>query len=61
MSSMEQTYLTPSQVAYYLKVNERTVTRWLREGYLRGYKVGKIWRISPKDIQRFIERQSNNI
>ncbi len=56
---IDETLLTPAQVAERLQVNERTVTRWLRDGYLRGYKLGKEWRVSPGDLQRFIERHSN--
>lgn len=57
---MEKTLLTPAQVADSLQVNERTVTRWLRDRYLRGYKLGKEWRISSQDLQHFVERQSNS-
>jgi excisionase family DNA binding protein len=51
--------LTPSQVAERLQLKERTVTRWLRAGYLRGFKLGKEWRVSPEDLRAFIERHAN--
>ncbi len=51
--------LTPTDVANRLQVNERTVTLWLRKGYLRGFKVGKEWRISPDDLQAFLEASAN--
>ncbi len=51
--------LTPTDVANRLQVNERTVTVWLREGHLRGFKIGKEWRISPDDLQAFLEASSN--
>ena len=51
--------LTPSNVADRLQVNERTVTLWLRKGHLRGFKVGKEWRISPDDLQAFLEARAN--
>jgi len=44
----EQTLLTPSQVAERFQIRERTVTRWLREGYLRGFKLAKEWRIGAR-------------
>ncbi len=31
--------LTPGDIANRLQVNERTVTRWLRIGQLRGFKI----------------------
>ncbi len=37
----EMQLLTAVQVAEHLQVDERTVTSWLRQGYLRGFKLGK--------------------
>ncbi len=51
--------LTPTDVANRLQVNERTVTQWLRKGHLRGFKVGKEWRISSNDLQAFLEASAN--
>ena len=51
--------LTPTDVANLLQVNERTVTLWLRKSYLRGFKVGKEWRILPDDLQAFLEASAN--
>ncbi len=51
--------LTPADVADRLQVNKRTVTQWLRKGHLRGFKVGKEWRISPDDLQAFLEASAN--
>ncbi|MDX1424416.1 MAG: helix-turn-helix domain-containing protein [Kiloniellales bacterium] len=55
----EQPLLTPAQVADRLQIHERTVTRWLREGYLRGFKLGKEWRIAPADLEAFMDRHAN--
>jgi excisionase family DNA binding protein len=55
----EQPLLTPAQVADRLQIHERTVTRWLREGYLRGFKLGKEWRIAPADLEAFMNRHAN--
>ncbi len=51
--------LTPTDVANRLQVTERTVTQWLRRGHLRGFKIGKEWRISPDDLQAFLEASAN--
>ncbi len=51
--------LTPTDVANRLQVNEHTVTVWLRKGHLRGFKIGKEWRISPDDLQAFLEARAN--
>jgi excisionase family DNA binding protein len=55
----EEKLLTPAQVAERLQVHERTVTRWLRDGYVRGFKLGKEWRISPTDLSAFMEEHAN--
>jgi excisionase family DNA binding protein len=54
-----QLLLTPSDVAKRLQMNERTVTQWLRKGHLRGFKIGKEWRISDVDLDAFIEANAN--
>ena len=51
--------LTPTDVANYLQVNERTVTQWLRWGHLRGFKIGKEWRVSARDLDNFLEQNAN--
>ncbi len=55
----DEKLLTPSNVASRLQVNERTVTQWLRKGHLRGFKIGKEWRISPRDLEAFLEQSAN--
>ncbi len=55
----EDKLLTPPQVARHLQVNERTVTQWLRRGQLRGYKIGKEWRVSARDLENFLEQNAN--
>ncbi len=56
---IEDALLTPSQVAERLQLQERTVTRRLRTGYLRGFKLGKEWRVSSEDLYSFIEHHAN--
>jgi excisionase family DNA binding protein len=51
--------LTPVQVAERLQVNERTVTCWLRKKKLRGFKLGKEWRIARRDLTVFLEKGAN--
>jgi excisionase family DNA binding protein len=48
--------LSPDAVAKLLDVSPATVRIWLRNGTLKGLKVGagKLWRISEEDIQDFL-------
>ncbi len=51
--------LTPVDIADRLQVNERTVTRWLRIGQLRGFKISKKWRVSVNDLEALLEASGN--
>ncbi len=55
----EDKLLTPPQVAQRLQVNERRVTLWLRRGHLRGFNIGKEWRVSSRDLDTFLEQSAN--
>ena len=55
----DEKLLTPTDVANHLQVNERTVTLWLRRGHLRGFKIGKEWRVSARDLENFLEQSAN--
>ncbi len=46
-------FLTPSQVAELMKVGEFTVRLWLRRGLLRGFRIGKSWRIHQSALDAF--------
>jgi len=48
---------TPDDVAEKLSVTPKTVRDWLRSGELIGIKVGKGWRIHPKDLTRLLDEQ----
>ena len=47
-----ETLLTVEEAAELMKVKVDTVRRWLRNGTLRGRKIGRIWRIAESDLNR---------
>jgi len=51
--------LTVRDVAELLVVKERTVRDWLVSGELKGYKVGKSWRVREEDVEEFLVSRSN--
>ncbi len=57
--TMDEQLLTPRQVAGRCQVNVLTVTLWLRKGHLRGFKLGKEWRVSAQDLAAFLEASAN--
>jgi len=57
---MNDKLLTIKEVSKYLRVSERSVTRYIEAGRLRASKVGW-WRIKEKDLDKFIDNNSNKI
>jgi len=51
---MEQ-YYTPQEIASSLKINVRTVYRWVREGKLAAVKAGELLRISETELNRLLD------
>lgn len=47
--------LTSEQAAQVLQLTRRTITNMLDRGDLRGVKIGKEWRISRAELERFVE------
>jgi len=52
----KEEYYTIEEVAKMLKVVYLTVYRWIHDGKLKAYKVGKQYRIKNKDLERFIKK-----
>jgi excisionase family DNA binding protein len=50
---------TPSEIADMLRVVDKTVYRWLESGELNAYKLGRQWRISPEQLQQFLNDREN--
>lgn len=44
-----------SEVADQLRVNPKTVRGWIRDGLLRGTRLGHLYRITPEDLDEFIK------
>ncbi len=51
MTTKPQKYLTTEQVADLLQVKEDTVRLWLRDGVLKGFRIGRRWRIPPEAVE----------
>ncbi len=50
-------FLTPQEVSALLKVSVHTVRRWINEGSLPAYKVGRSWRIQRSELASWISGQ----
>ncbi|MFH1225737.1 MAG: helix-turn-helix domain-containing protein [bacterium] len=53
-------FYTLEEVAKELKVNSRTIMRWLKNGQLKGYKLGNsktsLLRIPKAEVNKFLEK-----
>lgn len=53
-------FYTIEEVAKELRVNPRTIMRWLKNGSLKGYKLGdgktSLLRIPKAEVKRFLEK-----
>ncbi len=48
-------YQTVQELAGRLEVSEATVRNWIKSGALRAIDIGKGWRISNTDLERFLK------
>jgi excisionase family DNA binding protein len=55
-----RSFLTPREVSDLLRVSVYTVRRWIKEGDLPAYKVGRGWRISESDIGDWLLRNQSS-
>jgi excisionase family DNA binding protein len=56
MQQVDEQLYTPQEVADYLKVDVRTVYRWLREGKMNAIRFQREYRIAESDLRDFLER-----
>ena len=52
----ESKWFSVEGVAAELSVSTETVRRWIRAGTLKAVRAGRQYRISPDDMQQFLER-----
>lgn len=51
----EEQYYTIKEVAEILKVAYLTVYRWVKDGKIEAYQLGKEYRIKKDDLDKFME------
>ncbi len=47
--------LTIAEVADRLRVNQKTIRRWIDSRELPAFKLGRQWRISEQGLRRFLQ------
>ena len=54
---MERDIWTVKQVAFYLRINPKTVYELLNSGELPAFKVGGSWRFKKADITQWVDER----
>jgi len=54
-----ENYYTPQEIAAKLKLNVRTLYKWIREGRLYAIKLGDVWRIPESEVTRLLGGNEN--
>jgi excisionase family DNA binding protein len=52
---MEKRLLTVNEAADYLRVQPRTIRKWLREARLPAVKAGRLWRIEEDALSAYVK------
>ena len=45
---------TPEEIADRLKVSKQAVYKWLTKGQLKGFRAGKMWRVTRENLEAFL-------
>jgi excisionase family DNA binding protein len=56
MTAAEKVY-TPEAAAAALAVKPETIRQWIRSGKLGAVKVGRLWRVRERDLQKFLQTE----
>lgn len=54
---MNEKFFTTEQVANILQVHPFTILKFIKEGKLKGIKLGRVYRIMESDIENFLEER----
>ena len=58
MHEQTGTVYTPEQLAKQWGVARTTVLTYLRTGKLKGFKIGRFWRVRARDLSAFIQEDT---
>lgn len=56
----EEKLLSTSEAAFIAGVTETTIRRWIKGRKVKGYKVGRTYRVESDELQRYLKGQPAN-
>ena len=54
-------YFLINDLVEILPINALTIREYLREGKIKGQKLGKLWTVEKADLERFLEGDNYNV
>ncbi len=51
---MKESWMTLKQIAEHLGVSKETIYRYLHRNQIPAYKVGKLWRFLPSEVDKAV-------
>lgn len=57
----ESSLMTPQQLSAYLGIGRNMTYQLLNEGIIKGFKIGKNWKVSREAVAQYIAQQSHLI
>jgi excisionase family DNA binding protein len=60
-TKMQEKFLTTEQVANILQVHPFTILKFIKQGKLKGIKLGRVYRIKESDVELFIEERTTGV
>ena len=54
---LDEKFYTTEQVANILQVHPFTILKFIKQGKLKGIKLGRVYRIQESDVQKFLEER----
>ena len=58
MQDESLSFLTMDDVAISLKISPLSVMKYIKEGQLKAYRIGRLIRIRRTDLEEFIQKQN---
>ncbi len=57
---MNDEAITVNEAAEILRVSPQSVRRWLKDGHLKGSKVGKgkLWHLNRREVESYLKEES---
>lgn len=58
MNNDESALMTPPELAVYLGIGKNRAYDLLKQGIIKGFRIGSTWKVSKEAIDQYIRKQS---